>query len=381
MSSGSFVLSIVRYLPQLILVFTAFSCACGALAASTRIRPRIGVLIRDNSLSSVGCIARSYIDRHNLAGKLDITLTNASTNGINAFALADSMAKGKYDLVVSDEFSQQAIVTSKVMNEAKIPYLVGLASTPAVTDNRPYSLRYVPDSRQYVEAYVNFAGQVHKAKSLAIVTNMSETFSTTYSDLFIDLMKRKFPATKLTQYKILSGDASTGATFETVAGSGADLVYAPIYPFEGNKLLVTLARLNRTVPILAHVSIISSNLVPLNAPPIFFNGGVDPEAPAELRKELDSLLVGPCKLGNDEAKFDLFSNAGIIDLLRLVATVFERDPGLRGLALVEKLNATPMDGLLGKRRLSKTKLVVMPTFFYQLRGHKVEFYRAMDGVP
>lgn len=338
---------------------------------------RVAVATRlGSSIAVAACMVRTFVEDERLNEAWDITYLDFAADDFRK-SVEGLIASKSVDVIISDETSAHALETSKSADVGGVAFFAGTATHPGITAGRPHAMRYVSDSDYYGGAYARFAVNIRKARRVGVVTNVSESFSTNYSDRFMAVASAIDPKVEVQQFKIINADGELDKTLDEIAAKRFDMVYAPIYSVEGYRLLDGLARRGAKPTVLTHVSLLRGTLVPPHGPPIYFNGGLDPSPPRDVSRAFTK-IVKKCQANVQVTNFDLFSSASLIDIVGLLRRVLAKEPLLRGRALVAAAHNTPHRGLVGHRRLGADGSVVLPPFFYRIDGEKVSYAATVE---
>ena len=163
--------------------------------------------------------------------------------------------------------SGRAIPAGEIHNENRTPMITPTASNPAVTMNRPYVFRACILDPVQAQAAVKFAGNYFSGISkAAVLYNHEEEYSRQLAEFFRKNWEESHgPASVLSYESFGQKDMDFSAQLQRIAGSGAELLYLPVY-YNHAALIVTQAgKLGwGQRPILGSDSWSSSDLLPLS---------------------------------------------------------------------------------------------------------------------
>ncbi len=103
---------------------------------------------------------------------------------------ADKIISDKIPVVIGGEMSEEAIVLSEKLGDKKIVLMTPTASTPRVTDDRPYTFRACFSDRIVANAPAEYVMKKFALKAINIIHNVSSPYSDFLSTQFAAILNQ-----------------------------------------------------------------------------------------------------------------------------------------------------------------------------------------------
>ncbi|MDR1804565.1 MAG: ABC transporter substrate-binding protein [Treponema sp.] len=127
--------------------------------------------------------------------------------------------------------SGRAIPAGEICNDRQVPMISPWATNPAVTIDRPYVFRACVLDPVQAPAAIRFASQQFPAvRRAAVMYNVEDDYSYGLAGLFRDNWERQYGAGSIVAYESCGeNDRDFSAQLTKIVGSGAEILYLPIY--------------------------------------------------------------------------------------------------------------------------------------------------------
>lgn len=354
-----------------LLISILIHCSTTALAIQ-----KVAIVFPDtpNNPNSVGshamCMAKAVIGSHD-TGNLNVKFFTNSRDPIHTQQVVQKIINEKYELVLGTTLSSQAIVASKLLDSAKIPFIAPLATHPEVTKNKPLSIRIPYSDETQASLLAKASTEIYSAKRILLVYNKSLPYSTYIADSY----KQEIKNSKVTTYPYVEGLFQVEDIRRKYIDGKFDLIFAPIYSIDMAKLY--------------------NKFVSNNSPAILLGGDavggrknfLDAILPDEKTVQLTfvrqspKVFEGPY-LNEYKRLFKQYCkgssnmvSAATFDLIRSTLKVLQQDKHSKE-SFVAAFKRQEFNGLMGKFNYSKkTGEPVKDLFLYQIKNKNVRYFK------
>ncbi len=358
---------------HLLAIFSILLCSNQTALAANRLKVAVVVVNQYLSTNSV-CPTRAFIADRKLDKEWDISYIDFPADEIEASKVAEHLVtKNRPDVIIGDYTSQHAFAIGRVFDLHKVPYLTTTCSLVAVTEGRPFVARYDGSSKYYASRYSRFIKQYLKAKSAAIVIDVSKPFSVEYAKFVKESLEKDIPGITIDKYEIISADENIKAIAVKFLQKKRDVIYAPLYAFEGKQLIQALDDLKSTAPMILHNATLGSQGTSSKSFPIYFNGGTSPNADKDKMRDYSETIAKHCVGSSSISTSDNLLASSAWDTISLLSKIMHAQPDIRGKAIIDAFNGGLYQGVAGTRFIDKNGDFFLSSNFYERRDGKSKF--------
>ena len=328
--------------------------------------PKVGFL------SNSACITKAVVKEFNQSNsdlQIQLTTLDDTQNIKNTYDNAQKIMKLAPDAVIGSEKSSEALVLSKFLNSAKIPFIVPSATLPAIAQNKPYVLPILSSAHYYAYTLAKYMASQKHYRRIAIVRNLSHGYSQYFANATADALKKLTPNIKVKYFDIVDGYEHYTQLVDNILASRPSVIYLPIYTDQISEIVTQLA--NRQ----AHVT-------------VYMNGGMTIITESKYFKLISqtapklTLFTISIWTGNTHGPYNKdykhlmnrycanyahdFSSANSYDAIKFLTLVLKSNPSLRGLNLIQKAKQFTFPGVTGILKYSKDGYPKRQVVIYQL---------------
>ncbi len=131
--------------------------------------------------------------------------------------------------VLGPSWSNPALAAAPILDEAKVPMIVTLATNPEITKGRPWVFRISSDDRAQAQGLAAFAHIELRATSFATVVDVGDTASLSLTALFVDEMTRQGCNEALrVEYTSDQADDKLAALWGEILARAPPIVFLPL---------------------------------------------------------------------------------------------------------------------------------------------------------
>lgn len=319
------------------------------------------------------CITEAAIRAAKLTGLgIELTAVNDHRDPLQAKASADKVASGKFDAAIGTLESNEALAISRVLEDAKVPFIVPTASHVDITKGRHFVVRTAFNDRRQAQLLAALTIKELNAKRVFIIHNVSNP----YSDFLASEFERQLTGkAQVTTVKVIDGSGDFPTIAKKIAGLGSDLVFAPIPQIQLASLYVELLNLD------TKLTLLTSDVIekePRFLPQVKASTKIkfiypqhwDGRLTSARGREYLSLHKAHCSRFSPS----MTSVAAYEAILTLIDTL-RANPKLRGKALVDTIKKTPLAGVTGPIARTSDGEPLKPLELFELDGGKVRYWR------
>ncbi len=297
------------------------------------------------------CVTKGAIAELSSTSKLavEVEFFDTGNYALMTLAAAKKISVGGFDAAVGPRTSQEAIAASEVLNEAKVPLIVPMASNPEVTEGRNYVVRVVSNSRRYGKLLARYALKVAPPKHITIIRNQSLAFSTFGTKVFDENIRALSPKTPVDIIDIFDGFRDFNSVALKIKQNGSNVIYIPLYSPQASALFAELTKEGVEATMISNSGVwdgtnIFGNVVGQQSKiQLHFNGIWDQKFRGQHVAQFQRVLNKHCGGLSPNAR-----NAAVFEAVAMLISTLNEKPSLRQLPLIEAIRKSNYSGLLGR---------------------------------
>jgi branched-chain amino acid transport system substrate-binding protein len=198
-----------------------------------------------------------------LGRPVDVKLVDTKSDKVeSANAVSRLIEKEKVVAIIGEMISGNTIAGADLSERSKIPMVSPTATNPIVNQNRKYVFRVCFIDTDQGRVLAKFAAEQHKAKTAALIYDMSQDYSVGLATYF----KKEFDKQGgkiVSETKFKSGDRDFTPQLSSIKAAKPDVICAPIYYTECALLAKQAREMGINVPILAGDGVQAPELIQL----------------------------------------------------------------------------------------------------------------------
>lgn len=319
------------------------------------------------------CITEAAVLQARAQG-IDVRLTSIDDHRdpIQAGAAASKVIKSGFDAAIGTLESSDALVMSKALEGAHMPFIVPTASHVDVTKNRKYVVRAAFNDKRQAALLADLALRELKAKRILIIHNLSNP----YSDFLAAEFKRQVAGKAQTSVvRVVDGFGGFPDVAKEIASTKSDVVFAPIPQIQLASLYVEL--LNKD----ASLTLLTSDVIekePRFLPQVKASSKIrfiypqhwDGKLTGAQAKNFQALQSKHC------ARYQpSMTSVAAYDAVQSLLEVLKKDPSARGQRLVDRIKLHPYSGIAGTISRGADGDPLKPLELFQLQNGKATYWR------
>jgi len=297
------------------------------------------------------CVTKGAIAELSSSAKISVEVEffDTGNDALMTLAAAKKISSGGFDAVVGPRTSQEAIAASEVLDEAKVPLIVPMASNPEVTLGRKYVVRVVSNSNRYGKLLARYALKVAPPKHISIIRNQSLAFSTFSTSVFNENVRSLSPMTPVEIIDIFEGFRDFNAVAQKIKQLKSNVIYIPLYSPQASALFAELSKEGVEATMISNsgvwdgTNIFANILGQQSKLQLHFNGIWDQKYRGQHASQFQNVLTKHCQGLSPNAR-----NSTVFDSVAMLMDTLSQHPSLRQLQLVEAIRKSNYSGLLGR---------------------------------
>jgi branched-chain amino acid transport system substrate-binding protein len=326
------------------------------------------------------CITNAAVKRAKSEGiDLDFTPVNKDWDVFGTLAASERVANQKFDVAVGTLVSADALVASKILETAGIPFIVPTATHPNVTAGKKFVTRIPFNDYRQASLLARLSVTDLRANKLAVVRNASTPYSDFLGKEFASVAKKLAPGVEIQDYPIFEEFTKFNDLVDKILQHKPDLLFVPLSQAQIASIYVALANRGASLTILSSDTVEKTpKFLEMMAPisedihfiyPKHWNGKFEgPEANRYL-----SLHKKYCS--QYEASM---TTMAAYDAIELVIRALKQNPSARGKELVQLIRSIPYDGMTGKMVYGADGDPIKPIELYRVEGKDVIFWKRYE---
>ena len=326
------------------------------------------------------CITDAAIKRAQAAGvALDFTPVNKDYDVFGTLAASERVVNQKFDVAVGTLVSADALVASKVLEKARIPFIVPTATHPNVTAGKKFVTRIPFNDYRQAGLLARLSVTDLRANKIAVVRNASTPYSDFLGREFAVAAKKLAPGAEIRDYPIFEEFTKFSDLVDRILQHKPDLLFVPLSQAQIASIYVALANRGATLTVLSSDTVEKRpKFLEMMAPisddirfiyPQHWNGKFEgPEASRYL-----SLHKKYC--GQYEPSM---TTMAAYDSIELVIHALKQNPSARGKELVQLIRSVPYHGMTGKIVYGVDGDPIKPIELYRVEGKDVVFWKRYE---
>lgn len=305
-----------------------------------------------------------------------LTLFDNRRSAAQTSVIARQIAKEKYDVVIGTRNSSEALPAAKIFNTNKIPFFVPNATHPDVTNQKPYVVRLVSGDKIQAQVLAAYAVKKFTPETIAIVVNVSRSYSLFLAEAFERSIKRLSPHIKIVTLEMIDGYKDYKKLIGSLLQERADLVFLPlINPRVGHIYKEIAETTNESIHLLggdgvggrdSFFRLIGRTSKHIN---FYFIKHWNGYFSGHQKEKYQRLYERYCE---NTHKNTFFTVAGY-DMTNMLVTALFEDESLRGANLVQKVKQMEYEGLLGRMNFDREGDTIKPFHIYRIVNNTLEF--------
>lgn len=326
------------------------------------------------------CITEAAVNRAKAEGiDLSFTLVNKDWDVFGTLAASERVMNQKFDVAVGTLVSSDALVASKILEKAGIPFVAPTATHPNVTAGKKFVTRIPFNDYRQAGLLARLSVTDLKASKLAVVRNASTPYSDFLGKEFAAAAKKLAPGVEIRDFPIFEEFTKFSDLVDKILQHKPDLLFVPLSQAQIASIYVALANRGATLTILSSDTVEKKpKFLEMMAPisedihfiyPQHWNGRFDgPEATRYL-----SLHKKYCGQYNAS-----MTTMAAYDSIELVIRALKQNPSARGKELVQLIRSLPYHGMTGKIIYGADGDPIKPIELYRVEGKDVVFWKRYE---
>jgi ABC-type branched-subunit amino acid transport system substrate-binding protein len=322
------------------------------------------------------CITRAVVNQAKAKG-LNIVLTPIDNHRDprEAKAVVSKIVKSEFDAAIGTLESTDALVVSKSLENAEVPFIVPTASHVDITKNRKYVVRVAFNDKRQATLLADLAVRELRAKRILIIHNVSNP----YSDFLADEFRRQVEAkAQASVIKVVDGFGGFPDVAQEISKSHPDVVFAPIPQIQLASLYVELLNKDATLTLLTS-DVIEKE--PRFLPQV--------KASSKIRfiypQHWDGKLTGPQAKNYQtlQAKHcsryqPSMTSVAAYDAAQTLLEVLGKEPTARGQVLVNRIRSHRYNGITGTVPRGADGDPLRALELFELKNGKASYWRRWE---